>query len=176
MSRFSLPLPTEPSFCKYWLDLPPGRAVGKVWVLLCQPVRQIWLRGGQRHKCQRWLFTHRKKEMIRKVIRSMRTRRQKSLKIRTLFGETCSHCVSCMFYAPCVISPSVMSRGCKYAPDFILQTRIPINEHTHRCPHWESGRVWVREALPVIKPIFRGDWQHIIILVSLSLVITRHSP
>lgn len=81
-----------------------------------------------------------------------------------------------MFYDLCVISLSAVSCGCQYAPHFILQTRTLINEHTHRCPRWESGRVWVQEALPVIKPIFRRDRQHIIILVSLSLVITRHSP
>lgn len=70
---------------------------------------------------------------------------------------------------------SVMSCGCKYAPEFIFPTRIAVNGHTHRCPHRELGHVWAREARTVIRPIFRGDWQHIIILVSLALVITAHS-
>lgn len=40
--------------------------------------------------------------------------------------------VLCMFYVLRMILLLVMPRGCKYAPDFILQTCIPINENTHR--------------------------------------------
>lgn len=39
-----------------------------------------------------------------------------------------------------------MLRECNYAPDFIVQTCITINEHTHRCPHWKSGRVGARDS------------------------------
>lgn len=51
-----------------------------------------------------------------------------------VFGETCSRCVRLYVFTSCVWFHSVMSRGCKYAADFILQTCIPINEQTHRCP------------------------------------------
>lgn len=66
------------------------------------------------------------------------------LNINLLLQQTCrgrfahadfASSLLCMFYALCVIALSVMSCGCKYVPDFILQTHMAINEHTHRCAH-----------------------------------------
>lgn len=87
------------------------------------------------------------------------------------FGEV-RPCWGCALY---VFTPCVWFH-CQLCHVGANMWQILFCKHTHRCPSWESDHVWVREALPVIKPIFRGDWQHIIILVSLSPVITRHSP
>lgn len=138
---FLLPLLPEPWFYKYWPALPPGWKAGKVpgpGVPTCA----MHLAQRRTEAAQMSRFLCRRKER-KKVVNSLTlcwvTLKTQSVSVQYLEGL--AHSVFSVCFEPCVwfLCVSVMSRGCKYVPDFILQTHIPINEHTHRCPHCESG-------------------------------------